>query len=484
MPMPQQSVPTLLIAGQSSGVGKTTITLGLIAALRRRGLAVQPFKCGPDYIDPTYHSVAAGRACRNLDTWMLTPDQMVAGFERACTGADMALIEGVMGLYDGASYSDETGSAAHIAKLLGTPVLLILDIGKLARSAGALALGYQKFDPELPLAGFLLNRAGSAGHAAGCTTAVEEATGLPVLGWLPKQTDLHIPERHLGLIPTGERETLGGLMQRAADAVENTFDLDRIIALGGQNRASRKCAPVVISTSTSSENSPQDHHQSPLLAVARDEAFSFYYPDNLELIEEAGARTHFFSPLRGQTLPPETAGIYFGGGFPEVYADQLSQNQALWLQLRQFHAADVPIYAECGGFMALTEALIDTDGRRWPMAGLVPGETQMQTRLVGLGYRLATARADNLLVQAGHTVRGHEFHYSQWQIEPLPTHDHTAWLLRRRTEDATQIEGYACGNLLASYLHIHFAQDPSLAKRFVTQMQSVAARARTFPDAN
>lgn len=462
-------IPRILIAGQSSGVGKTTITLGLITALRRRGLTVQPFKCGPDYIDPTYHTLAAGRPCRNLDTWMLNEAQMLASFARACIDADIAIIEGVMGVFDGASYTDELGSAAHIAKLLNAPVLLVLDIGKLARSAGALALGYQHFDRQLPLAGYILNRAGSQSHAAGCALSVEATTDLPVVGWLSRQEELHIPERHLGLIPTVERDALDGLMRAAGDAVEKNFDLGKVEKLAqGESRArSAKTADRV----PDSPSLPSSAH-APVLAVARDEAFSFYYPDNLELLEEAGARIRFFSPLRGEELPPETAGVYLGGGFPERYAAQLSQNRAVWAQLRHLHARGAPIYAECGGFMVLTQALVDTGGTRWPMAGLLPGAAHMQTRLAGLGYRLATAATDNLLVQAGETVRGHEFHYSNWVVGDDLATVRNAWIVRRRAGDSeSRPHGYADGNLLASYLHIHFGQHPALAQRFVMHMQ-------------
>ncbi|MBI3958672.1 MAG: cobyrinate a,c-diamide synthase [Chloroflexi bacterium] len=479
-----------MVAGQSSGVGKTTITLGLIAALRRRGLVVQPFKCGPDYIDPTYHTLAAGRPCRNLDTWMLTPEQMRAGFERACAGAHLAIIEGVMGLFDGASYDEESGSAAQIAKLLGAPVLLVLDIGKLARSAGALALGYQQFDCDTPLAGFILNNAGSESHARGCAGAITAATGLPVVGWLGKDNALRIPERHLGLIPTGEREALDRLIEAVGNAVEAGLDVAQILGIGDQGSGTgdwdrvefpkspnrllsrrRRLTDETIADPPLDPQCPVPNRQSPTLAVARDEAFSFYYPDNLELLAAAGARIHFFSPLQNETLPPETAGVYLGGGFPEMYAERLSRNQALWADLRRLHARRIPIYAECGGFMALTEALVDLDGVRWPMAGLVPGETQMQSRLAGLGYRLASAAAPNLLLAEGESVRGHEFHYSTWAVDAERIAGHAAWTLRRRPGDAnSRPDGYVDGNLLASYLHIHFGQRSAFAERFVAKM--------------
>ena len=453
--------PTILIAGQSSGVGKTTITLGVIGALRRRGLRIQSFKCGPDYIDPTYHALASGRPCRNLDTWMLTPEQMLDSFARANRDADIAVVEGVMGLFDGSSYTDELGSSAHVAKLLGCPVLLILDIGKMARSAGALALGYAQFDPEVPLAGFLLNRAGSSAHANGCRDAIAAHSDLPVLGWVSKHANVHIPERHLGLIPTNERQGLDDLIQSAADAIEENVDLDRLIEI-----AQNTSLPQEVTSAPPHLITPSLGH--PIIAVARDEAFSFHYPDNLELLTAAGADIAFFSPLHDRELPPNTDGLYLGGGFPEVYAAQLSQNEALLDAIQRAWQVGCPIFAECGGLMLLTEAMTDLDGTRWPLTGIIPGQTVMQQRLAGLGYRVATASRDNLLMAAGETVRGHEFHYSTWQVAPEQLNGRYAWQMRRRAPDADcRPDGYCHDKVLASYLHIHFGQNPALAAQFV-----------------
>ena len=472
------SPPTILIAGQASGVGKTTITLGLIAALCKRGRTVQPFKCGPDYIDPTYHTLAAGRPCRNLDTWMLSPEQMVASFQRASHDADIAIVEGVMGLFDGSSYTDENGSAAHIAKLLNAQVFLVLDIGKLARSAGALALGYKQFDPELKIAGFILNRAGSESHANGCAQAIMQATGIPSVGWLSKHSNLHIPERHLGLVPTdgraGECSELSALVDAASDAISQTFDLEKITQLaGGKQQPHRSTVDTSLLIPPPSPLSTP----TPVLAVARDEAFSFYYPDNLEMLEEAGARIEYFSPLRDTHLPENASGLYLGGGFPEVYARQLSENNSILVEFQRFHAKGRPIFAECGGFITLTQALIEPDGTRWPMAGIIPGETEMQERLAGLGYRVATAREDNLLLKAGDSVRGHEFHYTKWTHDPGSRE--AAWQMRRRNADSeSHPAGYVSGNLLASYLHVHFGQNPALAQNFVSRLVEQPSNAK------
>jgi len=517
----------ILIAGVSSGVGKTTITLGLIAALRRRGLRVQPFKAGPDYIDPTYHTLAAGRPCRNIDTWMVPPDRALELYDRASQTTDMAVIEGVMGVFDGYNYSDEEGSTAQIAKLVGAPVLLVLDVGKMARSAAALARGYAQFDPDLKLAGFILNRCGSESHYAGVKQAVEDATGLPILGWLPKNAELHIPERHLGLVPTDERGELSDFITRAADMIEQYFEVEQIIvkAEGGRMKAescslegvftnlghttydknviarpearSRAASPsgdrdcfanirsdlnqAVFTGSQSKVLGPKV-----VIAVARDAAFSFYYEDNLSFLRESGAEVVFFSPQHDAALPEGTAGLYFGGGFPEIYARQLAANKPLLAALRQAHAAGMPIYAECGGFMYLTEGIIDLEGKFHPLVGLIPGITRMQPRLVSLGYRLVESPPNgNFLLPPGVATRGHEFHWSTWEAKAeggrrkdemsdsssfilhpsafLPP----AWYIRSRQGGGeSQPTGYAHGNLVASYVHLHFGHNPDLAGNF------------------
>ncbi len=532
--MSQPSIPTLVVAGTSSGVGKTTVVTGLLAALRRRGLVVQPFKCGPDYLDPTHHTRAAGRPCRNLDSWMLADEQVVATFQRACTDADLAVVEGVMGLFDGSDYDGDRAAAAQIAKLLGAPVLLVLDISGAARSAAATAQGFAQFDPVLRVGAFVLNRAGSENHARGCSRAIEAATKLPVLGWLQKQDSLRAPERHLGLVPAGD--TLAELqrLEILADTVERQFDLEAILAIArtattpsgppasgalttsvaqaslpaspdfadsaapsshSAPPSGLRSSPSVITPPSSAPSaipqsafrnphssasalrppssavSPPSSAVRPTLAVARDEAFCFYYPDNLDLLVEAGAQLAFFSPIRGEAPPPDAAGVYLGGGYPELHAEALSANAGFREALRALHARGAPLFAECGGFMALTEELVDLAGKRWPMSGLIPGAARMADKLAALGYRHATALADNLLVPAGTTLRGHEFHYSTWDA-PDRVLAHAAWRLRGVRDDSPeQYAGYAERGLLASYLHLPFAQNPALAARLVERLR-------------
>lgn len=455
-------IPRLLIAGTGSGVGKTLMAAGLIGALRRRGLRVQPFKCGPDYIDPGWHSRAAGRPCRNLDTWMLGTEAVRDSFRRGCVGADIAVIEGVMGLFDGARFDSDAGSAAEIAALVQAPVLLVLSIAGSARSAAATALGFAGFDPARPVAAVALNFAGSERHARGCGAAITDATGLPVLGWLPREAGLTVPERHLGLHLAAEAGSADAVLDAAAEAVAARFDLDALLCLAATAPPLPAPAPTT--------HGPTD---GPVLAVARDAAFAFYYQDDLDLLEAAGARIAWFSPVAGERLPPGTAGVWLGGGYPELHARALSANTGLWQDLRALHAHGAPVLAECGGFMALTEALVDADGVRHPMAGLVPGETRMTPRLAALGYREATALADTPLADAGETLRGHEFHYSTWDRAAAPPAP--AWRACGTRAGASPMPaGHADKGLLASYLHIPLAQRPDLANRLVARLGATA----------
>jgi cobyrinic acid a,c-diamide synthase len=455
-------VARLVIAGTQSGVGKTTLTAGIITALRRHGLAVQPFKVGPDYIDPTYHSLAAKRPCRNLDTWMVPPERVRSHFGRATAGADVAIIEGVMGLYDGADYDGETGSTAEVAKLLAAPVVVVLDASKMARSAGAVALGYRRFDEDVLLAGFIVNRVAGEGHGNGVAAAVTKATGLPVFGWLPRQEALHVPERHLGLVPTSEPGRWEEFIRAAGDLATRHLEIDPLLGIA------RQAAPLP--GTAAAESRPAEMR--PVIAVARDEAFQFTYEDNLDLLRAAGAEIAFFSPLRDAALPPGTGAVVLSGGFPEVYAAALAANRPMQATLRAAHRQGLPIYAECGGLMYLTQAVIDGEGMRHEMVGLLPGRSVMSGRLT-LGYRLARPAGDSWLLPCGEPVRGHEFHYSVWEGRPadLPP----AWLLLPRTgEGEARPEGARLGSLWASYVHLHFGGKPELAARFVAACRRAA----------
>jgi cobyrinic acid a,c-diamide synthase len=458
----------LIIAGMSSGVGKTTITVGLVAALRRRALEVQPFKVGPDFIDPTYHALAAGRPCRNLDAWMVPSDRLLASFARATREADVTIIEGVMGLYDGFEYGDNAGSTAAASKLLNAPVVLVIDASKMARSAGAIALGFSRFDPDLNLAGFIANRVGGDSHGRGVASAIASATGLPVFGWLPRDPRLAIPERYLGLVPTSEPGRWTDFIDAAGEIVTKYLDLDRLLTIAREAPPLSPCAAAPAGEIHSPE--PLAEFDRPVIAVARDEAFHFTYPENVELLEAAGAEVAFFGPLHDDRLPPRTAGIMLSGGFPELYASALSGNGALHAALRDAHDGQMPIYAECGGLMYLTEAIIDEQGREHAMVGLLPGRSTMSGRLT-LGYRLGRAARDSWLFKAGEAVRGHEFHYSSWVDRPAGLSAALHLASRDGTLSDTP-EGVCQQSLWASYVHLHFDGLPELPSRFVAACRS------------
>lgn len=442
------NIPRLLVAGTHSGVGKTTLVMGLMRALRRRGLRVAPFKVGPDYLDPGFHAAACGRSSTCLDTWMLGVEGVRSSFARGCRDADIAIVEGMMGLHDGASSTDRGGSSAEVAGLLQLPTLLVLDGGGMARSAGAVALGFRAFDARVPLVGVAANRVSGEGHAAYLRPALEREAGLPLLGWLPPRANLAVPERHLGLVLPLEREGLDALADRLACEVEAHFDLDRLLALA------RNAPPLSLPPLPPAG----PRAVTARIAVAQDAAFCFYYPDNLRLLEEAGAELVPFSPLR-ESLPPGVGGVYLGGGYPELYAAELAANEPLRRNLRGRAESGGPVLAECGGFMYLCEELIDLEGKAFPMAGLLLGRCVMEPRLQAIGYREVALVRDTPLGRRGEVARGHEFRHSRYEGGA------DAEAPAFQAGDARL--GIACGSVVASYVHLHFASAPAWPRRWV-----------------
>ena len=450
----------LVIAGTASGTGKTTITCGLIAALRARGLRVAPFKVGPDYIDPTYHARAAGRACETLDSWMVPHDALRDLFARGADAADVAVVEGVMGLFDGRTGGGEAGSTAEVAKLLALPVVLVVDAAKIARSVAAQVLGYQQFDRELTIAGVILNNVASDTHAALCIEAIEGATGIPVLGALPRDEALRVPERHLGLIPAVEGRVAAAFFDAAEAHVASRVDLDRLLAIAGTAGMLDATREETHDLDAALWPETPVRARTPI-AYAADEAFSFMYPANLALLKAWGAELLPFSPLRDASLPAGARGIYLGGGFPELYAEALTANGPMRASVWRAAERGVPVYGECGGLMYLGETLTDEDGRAHAMAGVVPLRSSMARRRLTLGYRTVTARTDGPHLARGRTVRGHEFH---WSTLDAPAAAATA---AYALGEGDAVEGYASANVWASYVHLHFAADAAIARRFV-----------------
>jgi cobyrinic acid a,c-diamide synthase len=434
----------LIIAAPASGSGKTTLTLGMLAALRRRGIRVAPFKVGPDFIDPGHHAAAAGCPSRNLDGWMCGEDAVRASFARGCSGAELALIEGVMGLFDGAAGDSDTGSTAEIAHWLGGRILLVVDARSQARSAAALVKGFVEFDPRLQFAGVIFNRVGSQRHTELLRTALSATPGLPpLLGCLPREAMVNLPERHLGLVTAAEQSFD---YTPLADLIERHIDLDKLI----QGATAPHPQPLALKERGATSRVR--------IGVARDAAFCFCYAENLERLEQAGAELVFFSPLI-DPLPHRIDGLYLPGGYPEIHLAQLAANSRLLGQLRAAADAGLPIYAECGGLLLLCAGL---NGQT--LCGVFPATAQLLPRRKALGYREVCFSADTPLGPAGTRARGHEFHYSELEMpETVARH----YRLSRPDGADLGTEGFSSRNVLASYIHLHFASHPQLAENFV-----------------
>ncbi|MGA2401041.1 MAG: cobyrinate a,c-diamide synthase [Syntrophobacteraceae bacterium] len=448
-----------LVGGTHSGCGKTTIALGLLAALKARGFSVQHFKVGPDFIDPGLHTQIAGRQSRNLDGWMLSRSWNAGLFRRLLEESDLGLIEGVMGLFDGYEGRTESGSSAEMAKWLGVPVVLVVDARSMARSAAALIYGFTHFDPVLDFAGVIFNRIGGEAHLEYLKEAVGSACPeVAVLGGIPREDAVSIPERHLGLVTADEMRLDAGWQKTLAGLLEKRLDIDLLIEKT-RYPAQAGSGPLPFG--------PVSGYR-PVIAVARDAAFCFYYPDNLELLEQAGARLRFFSPVSGETLPEDCSGAYLGGGYPELFAGAISENAGFLQSLRERAARNMPIYAECGGLMTLGRFIDTVEGKRHHMAGILPFGTRMLARRKALGYTEVVLRRQCLLGGPGSVIRGHEFHYSEIVEPEADTGFEFAYDLRRRKSEAARPEGYQAGSVLASYIHLHWGSAPEAARQFVS----------------
>jgi cobyrinic acid a,c-diamide synthase len=438
-------IPRVVVAGTSSGSGKTTVACGLIGALRARGLAVQGFKVGPDYIDPSYHAMASGRPGRNLDAFLAGPDLIAPLVSHGAGDADVAVVEGVMGMFDGASGRGELASTAHVAKLLQAPVVLVVDASAMARSAAAIVHGFATYDPELMVAGVIFNRVGSEGHELILREAVEPL-GIPVLGALRRDERIVAPERHLGLVPAGEQRA-----QSAAALEALAAAMARYVDLAAVEELARSAPPL--------DGEPWAARARPVrarIAIARGPAFSFHYEENLELLRGAGAELCPFDPTLDETLPPECGALVLAGGFPEVFGAELEANAALRAEVAAFAAGGRPILAECGGLLYLGDSLDDR-----AMCGVLPLSGRMAGRLT-LGYREARALTATPWLDPGTTVRGHEFHYSAVEADNGMA---PAWELSAR--GMTKAEGAVRGAVQASYLHVHWAAFPEVPERLV-----------------
>jgi cobyrinic acid a,c-diamide synthase len=443
------SLGPLVVAAPASGSGKTTLTLGLLSALKRRALKVAPFKVGPDFIDPGHHAAACGQLSRNLDGWMCGESLVRENFLHGSVGADIALIEGVMGLFDGASGDSDEGSTAEISRWLNGRILLVVDARSQARSAAALVKGFVDFDPRLQFAWVIFNRVGSQRHRELLEQALDSTPGLPpLLGCLPRDTQLDLPERHLGLVTAEDAPTD---YSAHAELIERHLDLDRLLA--------SVPPPQSLSPGESMVKGRVREKVAVRIAVARDAAFCFCYPENLERLEAAGAELLFFSPL-SDNLPEGIDGLYLPGGYPEIYLEQLAANSGMIERLRVLAESGLPIYAECGGLLLLCAGL---NGRT--LCGIFPAQARLLNKRKSLGYREVTFSAATPLGPKGTVARGHEFHYSELE---MPEAVERSYRLSRKGGADLGCEGFRYKNVLASYVHLHFGSNPRLAVNFVS----------------
>ena len=453
----------LVIAGVATGVGKTSITLGLLEALRRRGLRIQAFKVGPDFIDPGFHALATGRPSYNLDGWMCGREAVLACVARQSQDAHLAVVEGVMGCFDGIDGRSDAGSTAEIAKWLGAPVVLVVDAWASARSAAAVVRGFEGFDPALDLAGVIVNRVGGEAHGRMVLDAIADTCRATPLGAVAGDETLTLPERHLGLVTAAEGVLDAEKLRRLGDAVDRSVDLDRLLSLAREVPPFEAPGRGALPGECRSEQREGVPSRRVRIGVARDAAFQFYYAENLDLLRESGAELHFWSPLDDHDLP-DVDGLYLGGGYPELHARRLSENAAVKKAVRRFAEAGRPVYAECGGLMYLAETLEDADGVAYPMAGVLPAGVRMRPRRMALGYTEVALTHDTPIGRAGAVARGHEFHYST--LDPVPDGVERVYRIARRGAPA-RAEGYRVGQTLMSYVHLHFASNPELPRAFV-----------------
>ncbi len=447
-------IPRIILSGTSSRVGKTMISIGLMRALVNRGYRVQPYKVGPDFIDPSFHYFATGRYSRNLDSFMLSKSDILETFERNFKNADIAVIEGTMGLHDSHDAIDEKGSTAEVSKILSCPVILIANVERMSRTVAPFIYGYKTFDKDVRIEGVILNRVGSERHAMKAKLAAEKLAKVKVVGVIPRRKDIVIPDRHLGLIPAYERrEEFENLFDKLAELVEKYVNVDEII------RIAEKAPPL--------EEVPEhpifrEEEKKVRIGVFRDRSFNFYYQDNIDAIS-CRAEVVIVDSIEDKKLPDVDA-LYIGGGFPEVFAEELERNKSLRKDVYDFCDSGKPVYAECGGLMFLGERLTLIDGSEYEMVGFMPYETEMHKKFQALGYSIYRCENSCIVAKRGDLVKGHEFHYSK--VIPKGNLEFAYRVKRGKGVDGVR-DGVMKENTLANYIHVHVLSYPYIVKRFV-----------------
>ncbi|MCR1822273.1 MULTISPECIES: cobyrinate a,c-diamide synthase [Terrisporobacter] len=446
----------ILIAGTNSGVGKTTISLGIMQALTKRNLKVQPYKVGPDYIDPSYHTFITGRYSRNLDSYMLEDEKIKCIVKNSSKDADISVVEGVMGLYDGYGVDLDDCTSSYTSKLLKMPVILVINAKAMATSAAAMVLGYKMLDRNVNIAGVITNNVKSESHYSTLKEAIEKYTGVEVLGYFPPNKEFSLESRHLGLIPSVEMDSLKAKFDNLADEIEKYINIDRIIEISETEEfdTSFELGDFI-------ENNKVNNKT---IAIAYDKAFNFYYRENIELFEKLGMNIEYFSPISDKKLP-KCDYVYIGGGFPEIFAKELDENKEIRYSIMNAHINKIPIYAECGGLMYLGEKLEDQNKDIYNMVGIFKGCSKMTSSLKRFGYCFGEAKTDTILGKKGEIIKGHEFHHSVFESE-----EECAYYMRKLKNDKVIDEwegGYSKGNTLATYLHTHFYNNLDCIANFI-----------------
>lgn len=443
----------ILIAGTNSGVGKTTISLGIMQALTKRGLKVQPYKVGPDYIDPSYHTFITGRDSRNLDSYMLEDEKIKYIVNKASKDADISVVEGVMGLYDGFGIDLNACTSSYTSKILKAPVILVINGKAMSSSAAAMVLGYKELDKDVNIKGVIVNNVKTKTHYELIKEAIQKYCNVEVLGYFPPNEKFSIESRHLGLIPSVEMESLKEKFSNLGNEIEKYINVDRIIEIAESDLVESSFDLITL---------PKFENKK--VAIAYDKAFNFYYKENLELLEQMGVEIIKFSPLNDEHVP-ETDCIYIGGGFPEIFAKELHLNESMRLSIKNAHKKNIPIYAECGGLMYLGEKLKDSDGKIYDMVGIFKGTSEMTSSLRRFGYCDGIAKVDTILSYEGETIKGHEFHHSVFNSD-----EECAYKMIKKRGNKVIDEwdgGYSKGNTLATYLHTHFYNNLDAIVKFV-----------------
>ncbi len=456
----------MMIAGLSSGVGKTTVSMGLMSYFSRQ-MTVQPFKVGPDYIDPAFHTRITGRSCRNLDSYLMDEDTIRYLYNRQAIEADMTIVEGVMGIFDGAEIGSDKGTSASIGKILKLPVILVVNGGKIAGTMGAIMKGIESFDPEVSIRGVLFNQVNSAHHYELLKEAVESATNIKACGYLPKRQEFAIEERHLGLVPMAEQEAFRVKMEQLADALAETVDIEMLLALCSTERVQPPRLPKDVAAVL--EACIRNTEDPLRIGIARDQAFHFYYEDNLQLLKEMGCRLIPWSPLEDEALPSDLDGLLIGGGFPEIFAQKLEQNTMIREAIRRALEGGLSYIAECGGLMYLARTLTDLEDNTFDMVGVLDGKTSMTKRLQRFGYCQVSTTQKTVYGRSGQRIAAHEFHHSSADIEEPTGFDIAK--VRKGTTIRSWQGGYIKYNGIASYAHLHYYVNPYFALEWIQSMR-------------